>query len=83
MTTVNSAFLHLMATNAIQAMVPLGFLGEVSDRGKDGDGIDLKKYGSRIFVDAARIFALAGGSRAVNTTERLKEAGQASGMQED
>jgi hypothetical protein len=27
MTTVNSAFLHLMATNAIQAMVPLGFLG--------------------------------------------------------
>jgi CBS domain-containing protein len=54
-------------------MVPLNFLGEVSDRAEqDGDGIDLKKYGSRIFVDAARIFALAsGGSRSVNTAERL------------
>ena len=83
MTTVTSGFLHLMAANALQAMVPLSFLGEVSDKGKDGDGIDLKKYGSRIFVDAARIFALAGGSRAVNTSDRLRQAGLASGLQED
>lgn len=81
MTTVTPGFLHLMAANALQAMVPLSFLGDVSDGGKAGDGIDLKKYGSRIFVDAARIFALAGGSRAVNTTERLREAGLASGLQ--
>ena len=72
-----------MGANAIQAMVPLSFLGEVSDGGKSGDGIDLKKYGSRIFVDAARIFALASGSRAVNTAERLREAGLASSLQTD
>ena len=83
MTTDTPAFLHLMAANAIQAMVPLSFLGEVSDGGKSGDGIDLKKYGSRIFVDAARIFALGTGSRAVNTSERLLEAGAGSGLTAD
>ncbi|MDD2742390.1 MAG: DUF294 nucleotidyltransferase-like domain-containing protein [Rhodocyclaceae bacterium] len=83
MTTDTPAFLHLMAANAIQAEVPLSFLGEVSDGGKSGDGIDLKKYGSRIFVDAARIFALAHGARSVNTTERLREAGAASGLTTD
>jgi len=83
MTTVTSGFLHLMAANALQAMVPLSFLGEVSDGGKTGDGIDLKKYGSRIFVDAARIFALSSGCRAVNSAERLHQAGLASGLQAD
>lgn len=80
MTADTPAFLHLMAANAIQAEVPLSFLGEVSDGGKSGDGIDLKKYGSRIFVDAARIFALAHGARSVNTAERLHEAGAANGL---
>lgn len=83
MTSVTPAFLHLMGANAIQAMVPLSFLGEVSDGGKSGDGIDLKKYGSRIFVDAARIFALASGTKTVNTAERLREAGLAAGLQAD
>ena len=83
MTSDTPAFLHLMATNAVQAMVPLSFLGEVSDGGKSGDGIDLKKYGSRIFVDAARIFALATGTRPVNTSERLLEAGADCGLMAD
>ena len=83
MTSDTPAFLHLMAANAIQAMVPLSFLGEVSDGGKTGDGIDLKKFGSRIFVDAARIFALATGARAVNTGERLQEAGAGCGLTAD
>jgi CBS domain-containing protein len=41
----------------------------------------MKKYGSRIFVDAARIFALTSGVRAVNTAERLRVAGTAIGLQ--
>lgn len=67
------AFLHLMAANALHADVPLGWLGEVQAVGGEaGDELDLKKYGSRIFVDAARIFALASGERAVSTSDRLR-----------
>lgn len=76
------AFLHLMASNAIQAEPPLNFRGEVVTT---GDGVtplvDLKKFGSRIFVDAARIFALAAGTRTVDTSLRLSQAGPAAGLQ--
>lgn len=73
------AFQHLMAANALQAQPPLGFLGDVTV--DDPEGIDLKKFGSRIFVDAARIFALANGCKAVNSFARLRQAGPAAGMQ--
>ncbi|MBK8890326.1 MAG: hypothetical protein IPN75_07915 [Dechloromonas sp.] len=42
-----------------------------------------EQFGSRIFVDAARIFALSSGVRAVNTSARLHEAGPAIGMHGD
>ena len=75
------AFLHLMASNALQAEVPLGFRGEVVvEKGSVWEALDLKKFGSRIFVDAARIFALATGISAVNTQERLRDAGPLVGM---
>lgn len=75
------AFLHLMASNALQAEVPLGFRGEVVvEKGSVLEAVDLKKFGSRIFVDAARIFALATGVSAVNTQDRLREAGPLVGM---
>jgi CBS domain-containing protein len=78
LTTDTPAFQHLMVANALQASVPLNFRGSVA---ADGEGaLDLKKSGSRIFVDAARIFALATGVRAVNTSERLREAGKLAGM---
>jgi CBS domain-containing protein len=48
-----------------------------------GELLDLKKYGSRIFVDAARIFALASGGRTVHTADRLNEAAQAVGFAVD
>ena len=77
-----TAFLHLMAANALQAKPPLNFRGEVAGSGgKSGSEIDLKKFGSRIFVDAARIFALASGTRAVNTAARLEESARAAGLQ--
>lgn len=78
LTSDTPAFLHLMAANALQAMPPLGFLGDIAvDEQK---GVDLKKSGSRIFVDVARIFSLASGTPAVNSFERLSEAGKVAGM---
>ena len=75
------AFLHLMASNALQAEVPLGFRGDVVvEKGSVLEAVDLKKFGSRIFVDAARIFALATGVTAVNTQDRLRDAGPLVGV---
>ncbi len=78
------AFLHLMAANALQAQPPLSLLGEVMTAAEEGrQVVDLKKFGARIFVDAARIFALAGGGRGVATRDRLLEAGAAAGLSDD
>jgi CBS domain-containing protein len=38
--------------------------------------IDLKKYGSRLFVDAARVLALTTGTAASSTVVRLRTAGE-------
>ncbi len=70
LTADTPAFQHLMAANALQVHVPLNFRGEVANG--EGGRLDLKKAGTRLFVDAARIFALAAGSRAVNTGDRLR-----------
>ena len=78
MTVATPSFQHLMAANALQADVPLNYRGEVSVG--EGGAVDLKKYGSRIFVDAARIFALSSGATAVSTAERLHEAGSLAGL---
>ncbi len=75
----NPAFLHLMAANALVVHPPLGLLGDVSVDG--AHCLDLKKLGSRIFVDVARILALAAGSTTVNSFDRLREAGPATSMQ--
>ena len=78
MTVATPSFQHLMAANALQAEVPLNFRGEpVLD---ERDEVDLKKYGSRIFVDAGRILALTTGTREVNTVERLQQAGRQVGL---
>ena len=78
MTVATPSFQHLMAANALHAEVPLNFRGELAVN--DDDEIDLKKFGSRIFVDAARILALTAGTRSVNTVERLHQAGEAIGL---
>jgi CBS domain-containing protein len=70
-----------MASNALQAPAPLNYRGEIAPDDDKNQSVDLKKFGSRIFVDAARIFALAAGSRSVNTSARLIDAGPASGLQ--
>jgi CBS domain-containing protein len=79
-----SAFLHLMAFNAVQVDVPLGFRGEIAvEKGGTLEGLDLKKFGSRIFVDAARIFALAAGVGSVNTAERLQASASFVGLTQE
>ncbi len=45
--------------------------------------IDLKKHGSRPFVDAARIYALARQIPDTNTAERLRVSGEKTGMAAD
>lgn len=72
----NKSFLHLMAENALANGPPIGFFGNL-ESGADAGGINLKIQGTRVFVDAARIFALATGTTATHTATRLREAGRA------
>ncbi|GAB2180372.1 hypothetical protein DLREEDagrD3_05950 [Denitratisoma sp. agr-D3] len=67
-------FQRFMAENAFRAKPPLGFLGNfLTDKGGDHPRtIDLKAFGSRPFVDAARILALANGIGETSTAQRLR-----------
>jgi CBS domain-containing protein len=73
----NPLFMRMMAQNALSVAPPLGKIRDfITDAEPDHPGaIDLKKYGARLFVDAARIFALAHGVANTNTVQRLKLAG--------
>ena len=67
-------FLRQMASNALECQPPLGIIRDFvyDDTRKYGHTIDLKMYGSRPFVDAARIFALANGVTETGTSQRLR-----------
>lgn len=71
-------FLRLMVANALQTDPPLGLIRAFDvDDGPDGDGtLDLKTRGTRIFVDAARVFALGRGVTTPSTLERIRIAGE-------
>ena len=77
----NSAFRRMMAVNALQVAPPLGRLRDfvVEDDGT----IDLKKSGARLFVDAARIFALHTGVGASGTVQRLRQSAAKMGFPQD
>ena len=72
----NPLFLRMLAENAVGILPPLGKIRDfVTDADPEHPGtIDLKKYGSRLFIDAARIFALAHDVAATNTVQRIKLA---------
>lgn len=77
-------FLRHMAQNALQTPPALGRLGSFATSdvpGAEGT-IDLKAQGARVFVDAARIFALAQAIPQTSTAERLRAARGALGMSE-
>lgn len=69
-----AGFLRMMAANAVSVSAPLGRLRDFADADGHKGCIDLKKRGSRLFVDAARVLALAAGAAPVATVERLRAA---------
>jgi len=78
LTSANDAFIRMLAGNALAVAPPLGLLGEIAVAGDEEGGVDLKKQGARLFVDAARIFALAAGVPEVGTVARLRAVGRTS-----
>ena len=75
-------FLRAMVENMMNWESPLNWWkGFRYDRDKAfPHTIDLKKHGSRPFVDAARIYALATQIPDTNTVERLRITGEQTGM---
>lgn len=67
-------FLRFMAGNAVQVEPPVGMIRDfVFDKNEEfARTIDLKTYGARLFVDAARILALANGIGETGTAQRLR-----------
>lgn len=71
-------FLKQLALNALSHEPPLDWLGGIET---DAAGtIDLKLQGTAIFVDAARVYALAQRVGATGTRERLEAAAPALGV---
>jgi CBS domain-containing protein len=75
-------FLRQMAEQAVAVRPPLGLLSDFeTEEGADGRStLDLKIAGARLFVDAARIIALAAGIAHSSTAERLRQGGPRIGM---
>lgn len=84
-TKATPLFLRFMAQNALQCQPPLGIIRDFvyHDSKKHAHTIDLKLYGSRPFVDAARVLALARGIRHTNTAQRLRSVAEESGQGQD
>ncbi len=72
-------FLRLLAETALQAKPPLARWRDfVTEDAPNAAGtINLKMYGVRPFVDAARVYSLANGLPQTNTADRLRAAGRA------
>jgi CBS domain-containing protein len=76
-TPENRLFQRLLVANALQAEPPLGRIRTFrTDDGENAGTLDLKSHGTRIFVDAARAFALALGITDTNTSQRLRLSGR-------
>jgi CBS domain-containing protein len=71
-------FLRFMAENALRARPPLGMIRDFNfDGNKEFPRtIDLKASGARLFVDVARILALANGIAETGTPQRLRAAAE-------
>lgn len=81
-------FLAAMARNALNRTPPLGFFRTfvMEQDGKHNNSINLKRRGTAPMVDLVRIHALACGSKAQNSFQRLNDIGKtqllATGMSE-
>jgi CBS domain-containing protein len=79
----NDIFLRMMTQNALKAVPPIGRIKDFVTDPSGGDRLDLKKYGARLFVDAARILALAEGVPASGTLDRLRDVATSGGLRAD
>jgi CBS domain-containing protein len=77
-TQANPLFLRLMVQNALETDAPVGLIRAfaVDDEPGVKGTIDLKARGTRLFVDCARVFALALGIPDTGTAARLRTAGE-------
>ena len=68
-------FLRLMAQNALQNRPPLGVVRDFTLTADSAhpDTIDLKVNGATLYIDAARVCALASGGTQTNTARRLEQ----------
>jgi CBS domain-containing protein len=71
-------FLRAIAQGALESPPPLGLFTDFVTTDAEGapDSVDLKTQGTRPFVDAARIFALASGGTDTQTALRLRSSGE-------
>jgi len=71
----NKRFLGALARNALGRTPPLGFFRTfvMEKDGKQNNSINLKRRGTAPMVDVIRVHALAAGSRAQNSFERLDD----------
>jgi CBS domain-containing protein len=68
-------FLKQMADNALTRRAPLNWRGGLDTKTVDGrETLDLKLQGTAIYVEAARLFALAHGLDELGTRQRLEAA---------
>lgn len=77
----NPRFLRQMALNGLSQSAPLNWLGQIDTTEVQGlDTLDLKLQGTAIFVDVARLYALAKGVVATGTRERFEAVGPLLGV---
>lgn len=78
-------FLALLARNALNRTPPLGFFRTfvMEESGKQAKTFNLKRRGTAPVSDLIRVHALACGSRAQNTFNRLKAIGETKLIPED
>jgi CBS domain-containing protein len=78
-------FLRILAESALQQSPPLGLFGRFSYSSpkEHPHTLDLKTQGARLFVDAARVIALAHGIADTNTAERLRSAAKGARLGKD
>jgi CBS domain-containing protein len=66
-------FLRLLADTSLRNRVPLDWLGGIDTIVREGrEVLDIKLHGTMIYVDAARLYAVAHGIDAVNTRSRFE-----------
>ena len=74
-------FIKQLADNALQRSPPLNWRGALDTRDAGGQALlDLKLQGTALFVDAARLYALAHGLPALGTRARLEAAAPLMGV---